>query len=101
MNFKLLINTTACLLLLNTGSAVAEIDQMNTSINGLAGTAIARTESLAQVVTAGKSGVLTSVDFSIRKFEDSSFGDVIVEIREATSGEPEPAILGAKTFPNS
>ena len=80
-------------------SAANQIDQSNLGPE-IVGTAIGSDFS-AQVVTVGRSGILDSVDFAIRKFDGATFGDVTVQIREVTSGEPNSTILGSKTFDNS
>jgi len=75
------------------------LDQSNVGVV-TAGTAIG-SEFAAQVIMAGRSGILASVDFAIRKFDGVTFGDITVQIRGVTSGAPNSTILGSKTFPNS
>jgi hypothetical protein len=79
--------------------AAPPLDQSNLAAE-TAGTAIA-SEFAAQVITAGRSGILASVDFAIRKFDGFTFGDITVQVRGVTSGVPNSTILGSKTFPNS
>jgi hypothetical protein len=76
------------------------LDQSNVGVV-TAGTAINSSEFAAQVITAGKSGILASVDFAIRKFDGFTFGDITLQIRGVTSGAPNSTILGSKTFANS
>jgi hypothetical protein len=79
--------------------AAPPLDQSNLAAE-TAGTAIA-SEFAAQVITAGRAGILASVDFAIRKFDGFTFGDITVQVRGVTSGVPNSTILGSKTFPNS
>jgi hypothetical protein len=83
-----------------TPCAAPFLDQSNVGVV-TAGTAINISEFAAQVITAGKSGILASVDFALRKFDVVTFGDITVQIRSVTSGAPNSIILGSKTFPNS
>lgn len=82
-----------------TPCAAPFLDQSNVAAEAV-GTAI-NSEFAAQVITAGKSGILASVDFAIRKFDGVTFGDITVQIRGVTSGAPNSTILGSKTFANS
>jgi Bacterial Ig domain/Beta-propeller repeat/Thrombospondin type 3 repeat len=75
------------------------LDQSNVGAEAV-GTAIG-SEFAAQVITAGRSGILASVDFAIRKFAGFTFGDITLQIRGVTSGVPNSTILGSKTFANS
>ena len=84
----------------NFASAAPQLDQSKLEPFTGAGTAI-NSEFVAQVITVGKSGILDSVDFAIRKFDGSTFGDVTVEIREVTSGVPNSTVLGSKNFANA
>jgi len=83
-----------------TPCAAPFLDQSNVGAV-TAGTAINSSEFAAQVITAGRSGVLDSVDFAIRKFDGVTFGDITLQIRGVTSGAPNSTILGSKTFANS
>jgi hypothetical protein len=76
------------------------LDQSNVGVV-TAGTAINSSEFAAQVITAGRKGILDSVDFAIRKFDGFTFGDITLQIRGVTSGAPNSTILGSKTFANS
>lgn len=78
--------------------AVPQLDQSNLAPE-IAHTAIG-SDFVAQVITAGASGVLTSVDFSIRKWDGLTFGDVTLQVRDVTAGVPNSTILGSKTFAN-
>jgi hypothetical protein len=82
-----------------TVGAQPQLDQSNVGAE-TAATAIG-SEFAAQVITAGKSGILASVDFAIRKFDGFTFGDITLQIRGVTSGVPNSTILGSKTFANS
>jgi hypothetical protein len=83
-----------------TPCAAPFLDQSNVGVV-TAGTAINSSEFAAQVITAGKSGILDSVDFAIRKFDGFTFGDITLQIRRVNSGAPNSTILGSKTFANS
>ena len=74
-------------------------DQSNTGPVS-ANTAIGPTEQAAQVITVGKTGILSSVDLSIRKFSTTT-GDLVLQIKDVTSGEPGATILASKDFDNS
>ena len=84
---------------LTTPCAAPFSDQSNV-VAETAGTAVG-SDFAAQVITAGKSGILTAVYFAIRKFDGVTFGDITVQIRGVTSGAPNSTILGSKTFANS
>ena len=97
MNSSLILGPLAALLLSTSAIAAPQLDQSNDVLSG-GGTAIGNPDIVGQVVKAGRSGVLTSVDFSLRKFSDT-LGNVTIQIRGVSDGKPNATILGAKVFP--
>ncbi len=70
--------------------------QIDTTVGGLA-IGDGSDQKLAQVVTAGTSGVLSEVRFPVA----CSSGDLIVEIQEVTEGIPNGVVLTSQTIPGS
>ena len=89
----------AQLLLISSTSTAQELDQSNLA-RADAGTAIGPAERLAQVITAGKTGFLDSIDFSVRKFP-AFVGQIRVEIRGVSFGKPNATVIAFKTFSNA
>jgi len=99
MHNALRLGPIASLLLFTSALAAPQLDQSNDVLSG-GGTAIGNLEIVGQVVKAGRSGVLTSVDFSLRRFSDT-LGNVTLQLRGVSDGKPNATILGAKVFPVS
>ena len=55
--------------------------------------------AFAQTVTAGVSGTLDAIDFSIQRPSQYLTGDPELQIRNVSSGNPGSVILGSKTIP--
>lgn len=96
-SFAAIGGAALCCLLIPAMAAAGELDQQQTSENGLV--AIYSSQSLAQTFTAGKSGGLDQVDLDLQKGGTPSA--LTVEIRDVAAGSPGSQVLAAASLPGT